>query len=286
MNAWSRFTTLTLVAGALACANTPPPSLVAARNDYHAAAGSTLVQTQAPVPLHEAKQALDRADRAFERDADDAEVEHLAYLASRRVEIAEELAKRSAAEHAAEQLGEERSAVLIDARTREADARAAEAQRARLTAEEERMRADALAQELADLQAKQTERGLVLTLGDVFFDVDRTELKPGAEHSLDRLVEFLRQHPDQQVVIEGHTDSTGSADYNLGLSERRADSVARFLEREGIERSRIQARGYGLERPIASNATVAGRQQNRRVEIVLVESGTTPPVSSAPPQMR
>jgi OOP family OmpA-OmpF porin len=259
--------------GALACAHQPPPSLVAARNSYHQAADDVLVQSEAPVPLHEAKQALDRANRAFENDAETPEVEHLAYLAARRVEIARELAKRTAAEQATERLGDARSEVLLDARTREAEQRTREAESARLEAEDERLRADELARELEDLQAKKTERGLVLTLGDVFFDVDRTELKPGAEHSLARLVEFLRQNPEQHVAIEGHTDATGSPDYNLGLSERRAEAVGRFLEREGIERSRIITRGYGLSRPIASNESVAGRQQNRRVEIVILEAG-------------
>jgi OmpA-OmpF porin, OOP family len=262
MTAMSRFGLglgLAFAAGTLACAHNPPQSLLVARSTYQGVASDPMVQADAPVPLHEAKQALDRANRAYEDDADSAEVDHLAYLAARRAEIARELAKRTAAQETTQKLGEARSDVLLDARTREA--------------EQARLQAAELARQLADLQAKQTERGIVLTLGDVFFDVDRAELKPGAEHSLERLADFLRQNPDREVAIEGHTDSTGSPEYNLALSERRAEAASRFLESQGIERSRISARGYGLSRPIASNQTVAGRQQNRRVEIVILDAG-------------
>jgi OmpA-OmpF porin, OOP family len=249
---------IALGSGTLACAHDPPAALVHARTSYQQAASDPLIQTQAPVPLHEAKQALDRANRAFDEEAETGEVEHLSYLAGRRVEIARELALRSAARKETEQLGEERSDVLLEARTREAEA---------------------LAEQLKELQAKQTERGIVLTLGDVFFDVDRAELKPGAQHNLYRLVEFMKQNPDRSVLIEGHTDSTGSPGYNLDLSQRRAESVRRFLERQGIESSRIGTRGYGLDHPIASNDTMAGRQQNRRVEIVILEPSA--PASAA-----
>jgi outer membrane protein OmpA-like peptidoglycan-associated protein len=246
-----------LGSGTLACAHDPPAALVDARTSYQQAASDPLM-TQAPVPLHEAEQALDRANRAFAAEAETKEVEHLSYLAGRRVEIARELALRSAARKETEHLGEERRDVLLEARTREAEA---------------------LAAQLEELQAKQTERGIVLTLGDVFFDVDRAELKPGAQHNLYRLVEFMKQNPDRSVVIEGHTDSTGSPGYNLDLSQRRAESVRRFLERQGIESSRIGTRGYGLDHPIASNDTMAGRQQNRRVEIVILEPSA--PASAA-----
>jgi OmpA-OmpF porin, OOP family len=264
---------LLLGASGLGCAHDPPAALLTARAAYQQAALDPEIREQAAVPLHEAKQALDRADSAFERDAETDEVEHLSYLAERRVEIARELARRSAAEAEAERLGEARSEVLVDARTREAGLarqQAAQAQQQALLAEQEKKE---LAAELEELRAKETERGLVLTLGDVFFDVDRAELAPGALHHLTRLADFLRANPERSIVIEGHTDSTGSAGYNLDLSQRRAESVASFLARQGIEADRIATRGYGLAHPIASNATVAGRQQNRRVEIVILEPG-------------
>jgi OOP family OmpA-OmpF porin len=276
-------------AGLLACAHEPPAALVAARNDYRQVAADPVVHAKAAVPLYEAKQALDRADRAFVNDAEEEEVAHLAYLASRRAEIARALGLREAAREQTEQLGEERTEVLLDARTEEAEARRRQAETARLDAEAaqmeteaERMRADELAKELEELQAKPTERGLVLTLGDVLFDVDRAELKPGAELHLSRLVDFLQQHPERNVLIEGHTDSTGGVEYNLGLSRRRAEAVRSFLVGRGVSPTRIATEGYGLARPIASNDTVAGRQQNRRVDIVVLNEGVSagPPTSS------
>jgi outer membrane protein OmpA-like peptidoglycan-associated protein len=273
---------LTTAAGVLACAHEPPAALVAARGDYRQVAADPMVQQEAAVPLYEAKQALDRADRAFANDADEEEVEHLAYLASRRAEIAHALGLREAAREHTEQLGEERSEVLLDARTQEAEARRAQAELAQMETEAERQRADELARELEELQARPTERGLVLTLGDVFFEVDRSELQPGAEVHLTRLVEFLQEYPDRNVLIEGHTDSTGSESYNLDLSRRRAEAVRGFLVGRGVAPSRVATEGYGLSRPIASNATVAGRQQNRRVEIVVLNEG----VSAGPPAAR
>jgi OOP family OmpA-OmpF porin len=277
---------LAAAAGILACAHEPPAALVAARNDYRQAAADPIVQSKAAVPLYEAKQALDRADRAFENDAEDDEVAHLAYLASRRAEIAEALGMREAAAEQTERLGEERGEVLLDARTQEADAQRRQAEMARIeagAAEREReaasQRAEELARELEELQAKPTERGLVLTLGDVLFDVDRAELKPGAELHLSRLVDFLQQHTERNVLIEGHTDSTGSVEYNLDLSRRRAEAVRSFLVGRGVAPTRVATEGYGLARPIASNGTVAGRQQNRRVEIVVLNEGL--PASSA-----
>jgi outer membrane protein OmpA-like peptidoglycan-associated protein len=270
---------LAAAAGLVACAHEPPGALVAARNDYRQAAADSVVQSKAAVPLYEAKQALDRADRAFENDAEEEEVAHLAYLASRRAEIAEALALREAAREQTERLGEERSEVLLEARTEEADVQRRQAEQARVEADAASLRADELARELEELQAKPTERGLVLTLGDVLFDVDRAELKPGAELHLSRLVEFLQQHPERNVLIEGHTDSTGSVEYNLSLSRRRAEAVRSFLVGRGVSPTRVATEGYGLARPIASNDSVAGRQQNRRVEIVVLNEGV--PAASA-----
>ena len=269
-----------------ACAHEPPATLVAARNDYQRAAADPAVRSKGQVPLYEAKQALDRANRAFDNDAEEEEVAHLAYLASRRAEIAEALGMREAAREQTERLGDERAEVLLDARTEEAEAQRGRAELARIEAEAAQRdreaaerEADELARELEELQAKPTERGLVLTLGDVLFDVDRAELKPGAELHLARLAEFLQQHPERNVLIEGHTDSTGSVEYNLGLSRSRADAVRSYLVGRGVAPTRVATEGYGLSRPIASNDTVAGRQQNRRVEIVVLNEG----VGAGPP---
>jgi outer membrane protein OmpA-like peptidoglycan-associated protein len=126
-----------------------------------------------------------------------------------------------------------------------------------------------LAQELANLKARETNRGLVLTLGDVLFDVNQATLTPGAMNNLSTLVTFLKEHPDRHVTIEGYTDSAGSEAYNLELSQRRAEAVRNFLLQSGIEASRLTATGYGEASPIAPNTTAAGRLQNRRVEVVI-----------------
>jgi OmpA-OmpF porin, OOP family len=126
---------------------------------------------------------------------------------------------------------------------------------------------------LEELRARRTARGLVVTLEDVLFEVNGADLQPGAQVELLRLVEYLRRNPDQKVLIEGHTDSTGSSDYNLRLSQLRADSVESYLIGNGLARDRIRAAGYGETRPEAPNDSATGRQQNRRVEIVILDGG-------------
>lgn len=195
---------------------------------------------------------------------------------TREAEQARQKARMSAQEA-------EQARQAAQARAREAEARAREMELARQQAAA-RMRAaeqaqqkaqDAIAEskqleeQLAELKAKQTERGFELTLQDVLFELDRANLKPGAMRSLTALIEFLRQNPDQRIAIEGHTDSLGSDSYNLELSERRADAVRDFLERNRISPDRIATQGLGEAYPIASNETQAGRQQNRRVEIII-----------------
>jgi len=130
-------------------------------------------------------------------------------------------------------------------------------------------RADRLTQELSELKATRTDRGLVVTLGDVAFATGRSDLLESSQRSIARLTAFLAEHPEHTVRVEGFTDSVGRGDYNQGLSERRAASVKSALMHGGIEPGRIQSEGYGDTFPVASNDTVAGRQQNRRVEVII-----------------
>ena len=123
--------------------------------------------------------------------------------------------------------------------------------------------------QLAELQAKPTERGIVLTLGDVLFATGSAQLQSGADSNLNRLVAFLKEYPDRQVLIEGHTDSMGNANSNQQLSQRRADSVRSYLISSGIPSNRLSASGLGQDNPVASNESAHGRQQNRRVEVVV-----------------
>ncbi len=126
-----------------------------------------------------------------------------------------------------------------------------------------------LQSQVAALQAKPTDRGLVLTLGDALFGSGRADLQPGAGGHLGRLVAFLNRYPDRTVVIEGYTDSVGNDDYNQGLSERRAGAVRSYLVERGVSSARLTSSGKGASEPVASNETASGRQQNRRVEVII-----------------
>jgi outer membrane protein OmpA-like peptidoglycan-associated protein len=126
---------------------------------------------------------------------------------------------------------------------------------------------------LQQLRAERTERGLVITLEDVLFEVNGAELQPGAQTELLRLAEYLKRNPDRKILIEGHTDNTGSSEYNLQLSELRARSVESFLLGSGVSPDRVRALGFGETRPEAPNDSASGRQQNRRVEIVILDAG-------------
>lgn len=240
--------------GAAGCASRPPPAaLEEARLAYIDAAASADTVKNAPVEIYEAEQALRRAEAAWEVDEDAEETTHLAYLAGKRVEIAHLTADQAMAEAETGKLGERRTHVLLEAREAALEAREAE---------------------LAKLKARKTKRGLVITLGDVLFEFGKAELRPGAIHQLGRLIAFLRENSDRNLAIEGHTDSSGPDAFNHLLSQRRAQSVEQLLVRHGIERSRITARGYGEGFPVASNASASGRQQNRRVDLVILSPGT------------
>jgi len=242
---------------------------------------------------------LRRADAAVDmlvhnsRNMDDRAFDQNVYVAERLVETAEADGLARYAEAHAVELGAERDRLLAESRTRELHSAQATAAAALTAAEIERRNAalarsdaddarnqaasardelDQMRGRLTELQTQETERGLVVTLGDVLFEVDRAELKPGAARNLDKLVAALRDNADTSIAIEGHTDSTGSRDHNVDLSERRAEAVAGYLTSHGISSSRITSRGLGPDFPVASNSNEAGRQQNRRVEVVVQNS--------------
>lgn len=188
--------------------------------------------------------------------------EQAAAVAEERAEVAREEAEiaREAAEL------EQRKAAL-------AEKRAAVARKEARIMKETSARTSQLEQELAELKTRETERGLVFTIGDVSFETDEAELKAAALRRLYPLVTYLNEHPNREVIIEGHTDSTGSASYNQKLSQQRADAVREFLISNGIAPDRIITRGYGQAYPVASNETAGGRQENRRVEVIVLRSG-------------
>jgi outer membrane protein OmpA-like peptidoglycan-associated protein len=216
------------------------------------AIGSTLLFV-AGFPLLRSVQAESQTDMRKEQAA---------ALADEKAEIAKEEAEIA---EAAAELEEKKSAL--------AQRKAALVKKESDFNKEVAAQATELEQELADLKAQETERGLVYTLDEVLFEINDIELKAEALRKLYPLVTFLKEHPRRDLLIEGHTDSLGSDAYNLQLSQQRALAVSRFLVSNGIAPDRITAYGYGKEYPVASNATSAGREQNRRVEVVILREG-------------
>ncbi len=154
---------------------------------------------------------------------------------------------------------------------RVADARASEIELARREAELASEQARSLQRRLEYLELRETDRGVVLTLGDVLFEVGRAELQPGTDSNLADVVELLETEPEKRVRIEGHTDSTGPSDLNLRLSEQRANSVADALIALGIDPDRVTTVGMGEDFPVATNETNEGRASNRRVDVILLD---------------
>lgn len=204
-----------------------------------------------------ARKALDSANRMMEEGAKEPDIRYQATVAALNAQIANEKILEAQAKEELAKGEQERQQVLVQARAREADA--------------QRMRAQSLEQQLKDLKAQKTDRGLVLTLGDVLFDTGKSTLKPGAYGTIDRLAMALKEEPTRKVVIEGHTDSVGTDEFNQQLSQNRALAVQAALMERGVSGGQISSTGKGESFPVASNDNAAGRQQNRRVELIFTE---------------
>jgi outer membrane protein OmpA-like peptidoglycan-associated protein len=256
---------MALALGIAGCASTPEPNaaLVNARTVVHAAQADPGVNKYAALDLEAAKKQLDIAEAASMNHNDPA-IAQPAYLAVQTARLAEAraAAKTDDARVAAGQ--GDRDKIQLAARTRDVDT----ANIATNKATEESARLQA---EVDQLKAKPTPRGLVLTLGDVLFDTGRAQLNPGSARKLDQLAQFLTEHPERRVQIDGFTDSVGTESYNQDLSQRRADAVRSSLIARGIDSSRIGSQGYGKGFPVADNTDSGGRQLNRRVEVVIGE---------------
>ncbi len=178
-------------------------------------------------------------------------------------------AERTSAEKEAARLREEHEKLAALA-AEQARAEQAEREVARLRAEHEKSRAE-LTTTLSRLaKVHEESRGIIVTLpGNIFFDVNKADVKPAMQMQLTKIAKELAAVPDLYLLIEGHTDSAGSNEYNLSLSESRARSVQTILLTGGIAAERMEIKGYGASKPVASNSTPGGRAQNRRVEIVL-----------------
>lgn len=294
------------------CVTTPqsPPGAADVRAKLTGLQADSNLASRAPIEIREAEAAVQLAETPVPRDQPLGA--HRVYMADYAVEIAVAKASTRYAEEQRAKLGEEREQARLSARTLEAEtareradtassdaarardeadaARASEAtaaadaaQRAELARNETDRARDAAAadadREKAELQrqidllqAKATERGLVLTLGNVLFASGRAQLTAGGKDSLNNLVVFLNQYRDRNVIIEGHTDNVGSDVDNLALSTRRAESVKSYLLQQGVGSQRVTSIGLGETRPIADNDTETGRQYNRRVEVVILDN--------------
>jgi outer membrane protein OmpA-like peptidoglycan-associated protein len=244
-----------------ACATTPQSNVMLeqARAAVVSAQTNPQVAGEAKADLTTAQEALAQGDALLKAGKPVADVDHEAYVAERFALAAQKGAELDTSRKAIADADSRRTAVLLVAREDEA-ARANEKSRE-------------LEASLADLKASKTDRGVVVTLGDVLFETGRADLKSGSRQTLDKLTTFLQAYPKRNVQIEGFTDSVGGDDYNQGLSERRADSVRDALTSMGIARDRILTKGLGKGSPVGDNATAAGRQQNRRVEVLILDEG-------------
>jgi len=291
-----------------ACATKPatPDGAIYARQQLNKLQASAELAALAPVAIRQADAAVQDAEKPTK---DTALSEHLVFIADRKVNIAWAQAQDKHAQDQRKLLTDARDAARLDSRTREADLAGSdagvarneaerardEAEAARLAAGEDRLAAeqDRLAAErarneadnanaksaelqaqIAALNAKTTERGLVVTLGDVLFDTAQSNLKASSSSHLANLSAFLKAYPERGVIIEGHTDSVGDEEYNFGLSQRRANSVLGYLLGQGIASSRMTTAGKGESLPIAGNDSASGRQQNRRVEVIITDAMT------------
>ena len=247
-------------------------ALLDAEQSYVDAKQKELLLRYAPTELERANKALTRAAEAKNEE----DMTSLAYVGKTRIDIAKSVAARKAASARLTELGEIKDKERLRAREieiqleQQAKTEALREKEAALMERENALaKAEALRQELADLQAMKTERGIVLTLGDVLFSTGKTELLPGAMTTIDKLASFLAEYPDKTLLVEGHTDNVGTDEYNQSLSERRAISVKNALMQAGVDGSRIDTMGLGETQPITDNSTSAGRLKNRRVEIVI-----------------
>jgi len=262
------------VAGILSgCAASPPQrngQLEQARIDVRSLEQDPDAQSAAQQQLQEARADLQRANDAFDKHRSSDEVTHLAYLADREADAGKALAEESRAHQQLAKANEERSRILLDARTQESQRAREQAQNAREETQRAQGELQKEQQELSELKTRQTQRGLELTLAsDLLFNTGSAELKPGGTLQINRLADFMRGNPRTRVIIEGYTDSTGNAAHNEQLSQQRAQAVASALETQGVMMDRIQTVGRGQDYPVASNGSSAGRQQNRRVDIIL-----------------
>ncbi|HEX3697694.1 MAG TPA: OmpA family protein [Polyangia bacterium] len=264
-----------------------------ARDAYQRASNGPAMAVK-PDEVHKAYTALQAAEHSFADDPDSGATRDLAYIAERRAELAEALAAAQSAENQrteARNALEKRQAVVVQQTQRQlgeskqqlgqtqqkldqarqdsqkTQEQLAQEQNARAAAEQQAKQAN---DALLALQAKEEARGMVITLsGSVLFASNESILLPEAQTRLNQVADALLQDKERTVIVEGHTDSRGSATLNQPLSQRRAEAVRLYLISRGYPAERIEAHGIGADRPVADNKSPEGRANNRRVEIIV-----------------
>jgi outer membrane protein OmpA-like peptidoglycan-associated protein len=269
---------LALTALLWACSSTPThtPLLEQTRSEYNAAINNPSIAKYAPLELQQAGEALAVANASAAKNESIEVVDGYAYVAKQKIALMQSAAKQKSAEADIANSGKQRDQVRLAQRTNEADQASAKADKAKLDMQKAQReaqiaKADAsnLIQQLSELKAKNTARGIVITLGDVLFAIDQSQLTAEGINTIQKLANVLQNNPQRNVLIEGFTDSTGATEYNQALSMRRAAAVSAALQQLGVGSERIATQGYGESFPVAANSNSQARQLNRRVEIVL-----------------
>ena len=265
------------------------PVIMTSREAVQKAEDARIISIRRQRELALQKQREDQAARVAAAKAAAAQSEHQQKLADQQRLLAEQQAQLDAQKREqAEQARKIAEAAQAQAAAEAASARQSAAQ---ADAQKEAMRKQMLAQLNQVLQTRETARGLIMNLSDVLFDFGKYTLKPETREKLAKVSGILLTHPDMHLQVEGYTDNVGSDEFNQKLSEQRADSVRDYLISQGISADSITSKGFGKTNPIASNDTAKGRQQNRRVEIVVsggaiggtpAEPGEQPAAPAAP----
>ncbi|MEM9840545.1 MAG: OmpA family protein [Pseudomonadota bacterium] len=239
---------LTAMAVIAACATTEPnPQIEQLEKRLETAQSNPTVFNASPTELNNAKARLNAAQSAYENNRTE-KLEHELYMIDRLLTIAETEGREADVRGNFEDLRDRRADIRLDAREREIDR---------------------LSSELNEYKTKETDHGTVIVLQDLLFAYNKAELQPGSVRSLRPLANYLNTNSGKTIIVEGHTDSTGSSSYNMQLSKQRAEAVKKALVSMGIKGSRISTRGLGEDYPVANNGTEAGKQQNRRVEVTI-----------------
>jgi len=246
-----------------------------AKKDYERVKNDPAVMMHAPNLLKEAEKQFKIIGNLKKNGASKLLINHHAFIAEQKLVIAEEMATLNKRQDELAEVEKEYQLVLGQVQQAEAQLAKKQAVEARMEADEARRRTEMLSRQLADIEAEKTERGLVVNLRNVLFDSGKSDIKIGAVDNLAKLIRFLLEYRDRNVLIEGFTDNLGARSVNQRLSEQRASAVKQALINSGIKPDRIITRGYGEDYAIADNSSEAGRQQNRRVEVVISdETGT------------